>query len=376
MIRVLALEPYYGGSHRAFLDGWTARSRHAWTSLTLPPHKWKWRMRHTAITFAQEIQIRCARGERWDLVFASDMLDMATFRALTSASVATAPRVVYFHENQLTYPVQADESRDYHFGFTNFTSTLAAQAVWFNSQYHCDSFFDALSQLLQQMPDHLPQRALERARQNSAIHAPGIESFPPRQRRNPRPLHILWAARWEHDKNPTSFFRALAMLKSRGVDFRLSALGEQFRHTPPAFADAQSRFSEHIDRWGYQSSRQDYVDALLEADVFVSTALHEFFGIAAVEAISAGAYPLLPNRLSYPELLGLAGNRAVEQHYYDGSESMLSDRLIELAQQHQIKGNLAESTAVAQQLVKRFEWDRLAPAMDSALENIVKDRQV
>jgi hypothetical protein len=36
-IRVLALEPYYRGSHRAFLDGWVERSRHEWTLLTLPP---------------------------------------------------------------------------------------------------------------------------------------------------------------------------------------------------------------------------------------------------------------------------------------------------------------------------------------------------
>ncbi len=44
-LRVLALEAYYGGSHKAFLDGWIADSRHDWTLLTLPDSKWKWRMR-------------------------------------------------------------------------------------------------------------------------------------------------------------------------------------------------------------------------------------------------------------------------------------------------------------------------------------------
>jgi hypothetical protein len=30
-MRILALEPFYGGSHQAFLDGWRARSRHTWS---------------------------------------------------------------------------------------------------------------------------------------------------------------------------------------------------------------------------------------------------------------------------------------------------------------------------------------------------------
>ena len=38
-MNVLALEPYYGGSHKAFLNQWRARRRHSWTALTLPAHK-------------------------------------------------------------------------------------------------------------------------------------------------------------------------------------------------------------------------------------------------------------------------------------------------------------------------------------------------
>ena len=48
-----------------------------------------------------------------------------------------------------------------------------------------------------------------------------------------------------------------------------------------------------------------YLKILSEADIIVSTAIHEFFGISVVEAIAAGAYPLLPKRLAYPEVLAL-----------------------------------------------------------------------
>ena len=327
-------------------------------------------MRHSALTFAEQVCEKTMQGDQWDLVFATDMLDLATFKALAPVTVSRLPQVVYFHENQLTYPVQADDERDQHFGFTNFTTALAAQSTWFNSQYHCDSFFAALSEFLRRMPDHVPHGAMAQAERQSTIHPPGIESFPSRDERRPGPLRILWAARWEHDKNPVVFLNALTKLKNHGIDFRVSLIGQQFRHTPPIFATAQSRFHAHIDRWGYQSSRQDYISALLDADVFVSTALHEFFGIAAVEAISAGAYPLLPRRLAYPELLQLDQPQAVEPYFYDGSETMLFDRLADLAQQHQTQGNIAQTARTAQQRVKRFEWNQLVPTMDRALEKI------
>ena len=53
---VLLLESYYGGSHQAFLDGWISRSIHDWQLLSLPPNKWKWRMRHGPITVVEAIE--------------------------------------------------------------------------------------------------------------------------------------------------------------------------------------------------------------------------------------------------------------------------------------------------------------------------------
>ncbi|MBL7115787.1 MAG: DUF3524 domain-containing protein [Kiritimatiellae bacterium] len=53
-MHILALEPYYGGSHKAFLDGWQAHSTHTWHTLSLPDSMWRWRMRHAAVTFARE----------------------------------------------------------------------------------------------------------------------------------------------------------------------------------------------------------------------------------------------------------------------------------------------------------------------------------
>ena len=112
-MNILALEPYYGGSHRAFIDGLSKVSKHNWTLLTLPAHKWKWRMRHSAITFASQVSDLTEKSQSWDLLFCSDMLNLAEFTALAPAKIARLPKVIYFHENQLTYPVRIEDERDY-----------------------------------------------------------------------------------------------------------------------------------------------------------------------------------------------------------------------------------------------------------------------
>ncbi|NLT77894.1 MAG: DUF3524 domain-containing protein [Planctomycetes bacterium] len=366
-MRILALEPYYGGSHKAFLDGWSALSRHDWTILTLPPYKWKWRMRHAAVTFAQLVHERLSETPTWDLLFCSDMLNLAEFHGLTRRDLGRVPSVVYFHENQLTYPVQVESERDYQFAMTNMTSALAADEVWFNSAFHRDSFLDGLDAFLKRMPDQQPAGAVDAIREKTHIHPPGVATMPARCRRKPGPLRILWAARWEHDKAPQDFFEALTILKKQGVAFRISVIGEQFREVPEIFARARQDFADRIDRWGYQESQAQYEAALSEADVFVSTAQHEFFGLCAVEAALAGAVPLLPKRLAYPEVFGLNETDEAGQFFYDGRPKGLAGRLEELAKLLADGQSLIDRTEPLRNHLRRFEWTNLVSVLDEAI---------
>ncbi len=367
-MQILALEPYYGGSHKAFLDGWSALSRHDWTVLTLPAYKWKWRMRHAAVTFAQEVHKHLSGKPTWDLLFCSDMLNLAEFRGLARHDIGDLPSVVYFHENQLTYPVRVASERDYQFAMTNLTSALAADAVWFNSAFHRDEFLAALDAFLKRMPDHQPVGATERIRAKARIHPPGVVPMPPRRDRKPGPLRILWAARWEHDKNPEDFFRALAILKKRSIAFRVSVVGEQFREVPEVFAQARRDFADCIDRWGYQPSRADYEAALSEADVFVSTARHEFFGLCAVEAALAGVVPLLPTRLAYPEVFGLGQSENAGRFLYEGGPETLAKRLSKMARFLADGQSLTDRAEGLRNRLRRLEWPNLAGVLDAALE--------
>ncbi len=382
-LRVLAIEPYYGGSHQAFLDGWQRESVHHWTTVSLPPYRWKWRMRHGSVECAEQVKKLASQGHSWEVVFCSDMLNLAEFKGLCGRSLASIPSVVYFHENQLTYPTRVSDERDFHFGFSNFTTCLAAEQIWFNSSFHLREFTDATRRLLEKMPDYQPLEPLQAAIGRMKVESPGIDLVGRADRaespaplrcdellRCDEPLHIAWVARWEHDKNPDDFFQALSELKQLSIPFRLTVLGESFRNCPQVFAAARAKFEKEIVNWGFLKSREDYYQALREIDVVVSTAIHEFCGLAILEAMSAGAVPLLPDRLSYPELLkGRDATPSTKNSdcLYDGSVKGLVDRLTQLAQSNGRREALVNHSDDAVARAQEFGWDRRRPALDAAI---------
>jgi len=371
-MKILALEPYLGASHQAFLDGWRARSRHHWDVLALAPSRSSWRIWHATLSLAEDVSRRLADGQWWDLIFCSDMLNLAEFRGLAPEQVRSLPAVAYFYENQLTAPVRHESERNPHDVFTNLTTALAADHVWFNSVFHRDDFLGSLPTFAKTLPDGRLSDLADRIRAKSAVWYPGIDDFPERATRPPGPMRILWVARWEHDKNPETFFQALQQLKWYGAEFRLSVIGQQFLEHPPAFDWARQYFYYHIDWWGFQPNRHDYQDALAESDVVVSTADYEFFGLSTVEAIGAGAYPLLPKRLAFPEILGPADSPEVREFFYEGGVQGLADRLVALAERTHHNDLWQGDPQRARRLVEKFHWDRLVPAMDDELESIAR----
>ncbi|UCG32072.1 MAG: DUF3524 domain-containing protein [Phycisphaerales bacterium] len=359
-LRILAIEPYYGGSHQAFLDGWKRASGHEFRVLTMPARKWKWRMRGAAMWCAERLA-EAEFGGDFDLIFTSDMMPVADLRALLPVRLRHLPLVCYFHENQLTYPLSPDDRRDYQYGFTNITSCLAANEVWFNSGYHRNDFLTATNKLLMEMPDCLPTGIARRIEARSRVLHPGVDLSELKGRMSHaagEPPVIVWNHRWEYDKGPETFFRALFSLSEAGMGFRLRVAGERFRTEPAIFDEARRRLTEHVDHFGYYETREAYLEALESADLVVSTAVHEFFGLAVVEAIAAGCFPILPDRLSYPELIPPEWHSQVL--YRD--DSLLARRLAAALERQPGEEARRELATHA----RRCDWRQRAEAFDDA----------
>lgn len=298
----IIIEPYYGGSHRHLVDGLVARLPGPFELWTLPPRTWKWRMRGAALHFAERWRSEAPRAAG---IFTTSLLDAAALRGLLPPDAAALPFILYCHENQLNYPVRVDDKRDYHYGWTNIQSVAAADRVLWNSSYNLESFLAELPDFLKRMPDARPSGLAEAIRAKSEILPVPVDLAALASRERPvragRP-RLLWNHRWEHDKGPEEFFDALMTLAEEGQDFELSVLGQMFQETPPIFERARVALADRIHCWGFQASRRDYERELLAADLALSSARHEFQGLAMLEAAAAGCDLLVPDALSYREI--------------------------------------------------------------------------
>jgi glycosyltransferase involved in cell wall biosynthesis len=302
--RLLVVEPYFGGSHRAFLETLPARLPWDADMLTLPARKWKWRMSGAALTLAEEALALHASGARWDLVIASTFVNLPEFLGLARTAVAGVPSLVYFHENQLAYPNRYSEDWDYQFPLTNVKSALVADACAFNSAYNLDSFLAEVPAFLRRFPDHVPVGVPERIRARSIVVPPpfepaAIDAAPLVRGALPR---VVWPHRWDHDKDPEAFFSAVTTLAAEGVEFEVAVAGQAHDDVRADMAQLGSALGERLVVFGGLESREAYAALLRSCDVAVSTANHEFFGLAMAESAYAGCFPLVPDRLAYPEI--------------------------------------------------------------------------
>jgi glycosyltransferase involved in cell wall biosynthesis len=263
------------------------------------------------------------------------------------------------------------QGRDLHYGFINYASALVADAVFFNSQYHMDSFLAAVPRLLKHFPDYNELDTVQAVGAKSEVLPLGLDlsrfdAHRPNVKPGRRPLPmVLWNHRWEYDKNPEDFFQALYVLAERGLDFGLIVLGERFRQQPAEFIEARHRLGDRVHHFGYSADFADYARWLWEADLLPVTSYHDFFGASVAEALYCGCLPLLPHRLSYPELI------PPEYHelcFYQDFEDLV-DRLESAIQ------NLDQAPRISlQDAVAHFDWSQLAPVYDDRLEAIARGR--
>jgi glycosyltransferase involved in cell wall biosynthesis len=292
-------------------------------------------------------------------MLASTFVNLAEFKGLAGDAVAGVPAAVYFHENQLVYPNRHTAEWDLQFPLTNITSALAADACWFNTRWNLDRFVEEIPGFIRQFPDHHPRGLAEAIAAKSVVLHPPFDPTPfdaAAPTRGAR-CRIVWPHRWEHDKDPETFFRVAAELADEGLDFEVAVAGQAFAETTAHFEQAAARLGDRLVHLGQPDSREDYAALLASSDLSVSTAVNEFFGLAMIESAYCGCLPLVPDALAYPELY------PASMRY--GSAEDLASRLRAAISARPAPGQ-------GRALSERFTVEALIPAYRDAFDSLAE----
>jgi len=312
--RILLLSAYDAMSHKM----WRGRllemfPEHTWTQLVLPPRHFNWRIRGNSLQWALNEKDLLNQG--YDLLIATSMVDLASLRGFIP-SIAQLPTLLYFHENQFVYPLGSKQrSNNAEPQLVPLYSALCADAIVFNSNYNRSTFLQGARELLKKLPDQLPPKLLKRIEKSEVIPVP-LEKFlfkPVTSAMLDRPkqiLDVVWNHRWEYDKGPRLLLCLTQAILTQRLPIRLHVVGQQFRSSPAEFEKIATLLEQHaadlaIDQgsFGFVEKRERYISVLKQCEVVLSTALHDFQGLAIQEACTLGCTPLVPDALVYPEYI-------------------------------------------------------------------------
>ncbi len=361
-MRVALVEPYYGGSHMAWADGYAAASVHDVSLITHPARFWKWRMHGAFLTLADGLEDDISDSGVPDVILASSMMNVAAFAGAVRTVAPGVPIAVYFHESQFTYPLSPADKVDATYPMKNWSSAATADLVIFNSEYHRSVFREEARKFLNVFPEYKHVEKVDEVIDASIVLPVGVDisGLDPTAAKPKDPPLIIWNQRWEHDKGPEELKEIVQGLIESGIEFNIAMCGEVFVSVPPTYEEITDLLGDRLIHSGW-ADRDRYVELLNQSSVVLSTAHQEFFGIGVTEAVGAGAHPVFPNRLVYPERVTDFGAVPETSLYDSPSEAV---RSITEALRREVSD---ESSTRAQ----RFSWDEVAPLYDDALSGLV-----
>ncbi|MEK9711700.1 MAG: DUF3524 domain-containing protein, partial [Thalassolituus sp.] len=238
-------------------------------------------------------------------ILATSMVDLATIKGLHPA-LADVPVTLYFHENQFEYPTSADQHSSVDPQMVQLYAALAADQCLFNSQFNLDTFVAGIEQLTRRLPDYLPDNLPGRITARCSVLPVAVNPVQKTlanqktsSNSTDKPL-LVWNHRWEYDKRPDLLLELLRELRARGVLFDVALLGARAKRSPEVLGTIREEFAGNIIADG-MVPRAEYEQLLARATVVFSSAEHEFQGLSVIEAVSAGAIPIVPDALCYRE---------------------------------------------------------------------------
>ena len=299
---VWLLSAYRSESHASWVN-WLSNQQDCPVRLRifeLPGRYFRWRIRGNPLSWMAEFR-DALQQEQPHHILATSMVDIATIKGL-HPELADIPVTLYFHENQFAYPVGDRQHSSIDPQMVQLYGALSSERCLFNSRFNLESMLEGVTELLRKLPDAIPDHVVDELRAKSSVLPVAVETvntdtIPAQTGTMPM---ILWNHRWEYDKRPDRFEAVLDTLANRGVDFQLALLGPRPEKVPGELSAIREKHAARIVADG-MVPRAEYETLLKRARVVISTADHEFQGLSMIEAVSAGATPVVPDALCYRE---------------------------------------------------------------------------
>lgn len=299
---VWLLSAYRSESHASWVN-WLSNQQDCPVRLRifeLPGRYFRWRIRGNPLSWMAEFR-DALQEESPHHILATSMVDIATIKGM-HPELAGIPVTLYFHENQFAYPVGDRQHSSIDPQMVQLYGALSSERCLFNSRFNLESMLKGVTELLRKLPDATPDHVVDELRAKSSVLPVAVETvntdtIPAQTGTMPM---ILWNHRWEYDKRPDRFEAVLDTLANRGVDFQLALLGPRPEKVPGELSAIREKHAARIVADG-MVPRAEYETLLKRARVVISTADHEFQGLSMIEAVSAGATPVVPDALCYRE---------------------------------------------------------------------------
>ncbi|MBL4681999.1 MAG: DUF3524 domain-containing protein [Pseudomonadales bacterium] len=305
LMKILILSPYDAPSHQYWWKGLVNQfSEHKCTVISLPARYFSWRFRGNSLTLSQDLRLQ----DSYDLIIATSMTDLSALRGLCPRIIST-PTIFYFHENQFAYPDLGNKHHLVERQITSIYAALAADALVFNSRFNQESFLSGVAALLRKLPDGIPPGITEKLLDKSQIISVALEPMSdPKEDNSVKKgecFNIVWNHRWEHDKGCDELATFVSLLLESDIDFTFHLIGQKFRKVPEGIKESLSLLKENnrLGHSGFIEDKQQYHRLLRDSHLVLSTARHEFQGLAVLEAIQAGCMPVVPDALAYQEFV-------------------------------------------------------------------------
>jgi len=305
----------------------------------------------------------------YDLLLATSMTDLSALRGLVPA-LTRIPNVVYFHENQFAYPQSDRQLASVEPQILNLYTAVAADKVLFNSHYNRDTFMAGCDSLLARLPDYVPREQVAERLAGSEVLPVGIEPQSASLRPPGERLSVLWNHRWEYDKGPQRLLALVEACEAEGLPVDFSIVGQQFRRQPPEFKAVQQCIERSqslgLVNFGFVDDAEAYRRCLSQCDVVLSTAIHDFQGLAVLEAVASGCVPVVPDRLCYGEWFGEQFRYCGQQ---GGGETASALQMLSRRWQQKRRRTLPECN------IDGLYWECLAPQYRSQFDRALAEHK-